>query len=93
MAAVQNIYGVTAHPQEEHQEEIENSNNIVQGMHTSSSELEGMAQDIASLTSSSSVLMSQLSQMTVKSNSIQAQINTLSLTTLNPTSNRRKFYC
>ena len=93
MVTVQNIYGITPPPPEEHHEEIERLKIIVQGIQTHNYHLEGLAQANAVLTSSKSVLMAQLAQITVTMNDMQVQLKTLTSTTSNPTRTKRKFYC
>ena len=71
---MQNIYDVLPPPPEEHHEAIEYIQTIVQGMQTQSYDMEGLAQVNAVLTSSNSGLLSQLEQITVTMNTIQAQL-------------------
>ena len=92
-AAVQNVYGVTPLPLEEHQEVIDNLNTIFQGMQTHSYKLERMEQYNAVLTSSKSAVMAHLTQTTVAMNAIQAQINILSSSRTNQTRSNRKYHC
>ena len=89
-AAVQNIYGILPPPPEDHHEEINDIQTIVQVMHTQSYDLEGLAQANAVLTSSNSALMAQLAQITVTMNSMQAQLNTLTYAQNNQARSNRK---
>ena len=61
-------------------------------MQTQSHELEGLAQTNHILTSSNSVVMAQLAQITVTINAMQAQLKTLLLAPTKPTRNKRKYY-
>ena len=76
-ATVQNIYSVPPPSLEEHHEEIEDIQKIMQGMQEQSYDLEGLAQANAVLTRLNSVVMSQLSHITVTMNVIQTQLKTL----------------
>ena len=52
--------------------------------------MEGVAQTNVLLTSSNSVVMEKLTQMTATMNTMQAQLKTLSTTPTNPTRTKRK---
>ena len=93
MAVVQTIYDVPPHLPEEHHCVIDNFNTIVTGMQMHGYDLEVLAQTNAVLTSSNSMALELLSQMSVAMNNMQAQLNTLSLMTTNPKRTKRKFYC
>ena len=69
--AVQKIYGVPPPPPEQHNEEIDNLNTIVQGMHTQNYDLEGLAQSNTVLTRSNLAVTVQLAHMNVAMNDIQ----------------------
>ena len=56
-------------------------------------DLEGLAQYDPFLTSSNSAVVSQLAQMNVTKNSIQAQFNTLSSETMNPKRTKKNYFC
>ena len=56
---------------------IEDIQTIVQGMQTEGYDLEGLAKSNAVLTSSNFAVMSQLAQMNVTVNAMQAQLKTL----------------
>ena len=58
-----------------------------------SNNMEGLAQTNAFLTSSNLAVMSQLVQMTITMNTMQAQLKTLSSAITNPTSTNINFYC
>ena len=67
---VQNIYGEPPPPTEEHHEAIEDIQTIVQGMQAQIYDLEGLAQANSVLTSTNSMVMTQLAQMTGTMNAI-----------------------
>ena len=90
---VKNICGVPPPPQEENHEAIDNLNNIVQGIKMHRYNMEGLAQSNAVLTSSNTVVMAQLAQMTVMMNTIPAQLKTLESAPTNQTRPKRKYYC
>ena len=89
---VQNIYSVPPPPLEEHHKEIESLNKIIQGMQTQSYELKGLAQANTVITSYNLLVMAQLVQMTIKMNTLQAQLKTLSAMSKNPTRTNSKYY-
>ena len=72
---VQNIYGEPPPPTEEHHGAIEDIQTIVQGMQAQIHDLEGLAQANSVLTSTNSMVMTELSQMTVTMNGIQDQFD------------------
>ena len=55
--------------------------------------MEGLAQEKKVLTISNSAVMVQLAQITANMNSIQAQLKTLSETSISSTRPKRKYYC
>ena len=73
----ENIYCAPLPSPEEHHEVIEDIYTIVQGIRTQGYEMEVLPQDNAVLTSSNSVVMAHLAQMTVTMNNIQVQLKTL----------------
>ena len=92
-ATVQKIYGSPLPSPEEHNKVIEDIPKIVQGMLTQGYDLEGLAQDIAVLTSSNYAVMAQLAQLTVIMNAMQSQLKTLASAETNQVRPKRKFYC
>ena len=85
--AVQNIYGVPPPTPEEHHEEINHINTIVQGTQAQSYDMEGLAQDNAILTRSNTTVMAH---MTVTMNAMQAQLKTITPAPTNQKSSKRK---
>ena len=90
---MQNIYSVTPPPPEEHHDTIEDIQIINQGMQAQIYDLEGMAQDNAVVTRSKSVVMAQLSHMTVTMNDMQAQLKSFAYAQTNRARPKRKQYC
>ena len=80
-------------PPEEHREEINNLNTIIQVMRTQSYKPEGLTQANAVLTSSNPAVMAQLEQMNLTMNAMQTQLKTLSSDPTNKTRTKRQYYC
>ena len=62
-------------------------------MQTHSYKREGLAQDNTILNSSNSIVVALLAHMNVTINVLQAQLKTMSSTSINPTIYKRKVYC
>ena len=86
----ENVYREPPTSLEEHHEEIEDIHTIMQGMQTQIYELEGLVKSNAVITSLNSAVITQLVQMTVIMNNIQAQLNTLASAQTNQARPKRK---